>query len=146
MNTVKNIKKESLSVLITGGTGFIGGYLISRLSKIGFEIYNLSRNVTGRYVLDQNVKTFFADLRDYFAIRNIVRHLQPEIFVHIGALTPVSYSYEQPHEFMDTNLCGTINLAEACLREIPHFKQFIFALTSETYGNQEKCPLKEDFP
>jgi dTDP-glucose 4,6-dehydratase len=136
----------SRSILVTGGTGFIGSHLIPKLAELDFKIYNLARNVTGRYVLGQDVKTFFADLRDHFAIRRIIRHLQPEIVIHLGALTPVSYSYEHPHEVIDVNLHGTINLAESCLREVPHFKQFIFASTSETYGNQEIFPLKEDFP
>ncbi len=44
---------------------------------------------------------------------------------------------------METNFLGTVNLAESCLREVPHFKHFLFAGTSEEYGNQEKMPIKE---
>jgi len=135
-----------MEVMVTGGTGFIGSHLISKLTKNReFEVYNLSRYVTGRYVAGENVKTFFADLRDYYAIQKAIRQLQPEIVIHLAALTPVSYSFDHPQEIIEVNFYGTVNLAEACLHYIPHFKQFIFASSSEVYGNQDKFPISENF-
>jgi nucleoside-diphosphate-sugar epimerase len=135
-----------LRVLVTGGTGFIGSHLIPKLMKESHEVYSLARYVTGRYVLGENVKTVFADLRDYHAVSKAVKTVQPETVIHLAAISPVSYSYEHPQEVVETNFNGTVNLAEACLRYIPHFKQFIFASTAETYGNQEKFPIFESAP
>lgn len=89
------------------------------------------------------VKTVFGDLRDHFAVRKIVREIQPEVVIHLASISPVSYSYERPIEVIQTNFIGTVNLAEPCLREAPHFTHFLFAGTSEEYGNQENVPVKE---
>lgn len=126
-----------LKVLVTGGTGFIGTELIPKLVELGYDVYSLERYVTGRYILGErkSVKSVFADIRDYFAIKEIVRHIQPDVVIHLAAVSPVAYSYEHPQETIETNLTGTINLSEACLREVNHFRQFLFASTSETYGN-----------
>jgi len=91
------------------------------------------------------VKTVFADLRIDVDIRRVIKMMQPDYVIHLAAISPVSYSYDHPQETIETNFLGTINLAEACLREIPHFKQFLFASTSETYGNGP-VPKKEDTP
>lgn len=134
-----------MKVLVTGGSGFIGSHLIPELVGLGHDVYSLERYVTGRYVLggQRAVKTVFGDLRNHFAVRKIVRDIQPEAVIHLASVSPVSYSYDHPIEAMETNFLGTVNLAESCLREAPHFKHFLFAGTSEEYGNQEKVPLKE---
>jgi NAD(P)-dependent dehydrogenase (short-subunit alcohol dehydrogenase family) len=135
-----------MRILITGATGFIGGHLIGRL-VCEHHVYSLERYMTGRYVLGghRDVRSVFCDLRDHFAVRQAVRDVQPEVVIHLAAISPVAYSYDHPNEVMDANLQGTIHLAEACLREVPHFKQFLFASTSETYGNGP-VPKDEDTP
>ena len=130
-------------ILISGGTGFIGSHLIPKLVEREHDVWSLERYVTGRYSESKNIKTVFGDLRSHFAVRNIIRQVQPDFVIHLAAISAVSYSYEHPNEVMDTNLVGTINLAESCLREVPNFKQFLFASTSETYGNQTEIPIKE---
>ena len=132
-------------ILVTGGTGFIGSHLIPKLEERNFDIYVLQRYVTGRYVQGLNVKTVFTDLRNDVDVRRVIKMVQPDYVIHLAAISPVSYSYDHPQETIETNFLGTVNLAEACLREIPHFKQFLFASTSETYGNGP-VPKREDTP
>jgi GDP-D-mannose dehydratase len=82
------------------------------------------------------VKTVYADLVDSFTVRKALRTVQPDVVVHLASISPVAYSYDHPQEVMQTNLIGTINLAESCLREVHNFSQFLFAGTSEEYGNK----------
>ncbi len=136
-----------MRILVTGTTGFIGSQLAPKLIAQGHDVYGLERYVTGRYAISRNnkIKTVYGDLRNHFAIKNIVKEVQPEIVIHLAAISPVSYSYDHPNEVIETNFLGTVKLAEACLREVPHFKQFMFASTSETYGNGP-TPKKENQP
>lgn len=136
-----NIRK----ILVTGGTGFIGSHLIPELVKREFEVFSCQRHVTGRCVLGDlpEVMNMLCDLRDAFAVRKLIRKLVPDAVVHLAATSPVSYSYDHPQEVIESNLLGTVNLAEACLREVPGIKHFLFASTSETYGNGPN-PKKEE--
>ncbi len=136
-----------MRILVTGGTGFIGSHLLGALAERNHDVFSLERYVTGRYVLggERRVKTVFGDLRDYFAVRRIVKEVQPQALIHLASVSPVAYSYDHPSEVLEANFLGTVNIAEACLREVPHFKQFLFASTSETYGNSE-TPKTEETP
>lgn len=138
---------EGLRILVTGTTGFIGSHLVPELVKQSHDVFGVERYVTGRYVLgnQRETKTVFADIREYFDVRQIVRQVQPDVLIHLAAASAVAYSYQHPHEMIDTNLTGTINLAEACLREAPNLIQFLFASTSETYGNGPS-PKTEETP
>lgn len=133
-----------MRILVTGGTGFIGGELIPKLIELGHEVYSLERYVTGRYVLGARTDTIFCDLRDSFSVRRLVKEVQPEVVIHLASISPVAYSYDHPQEVFEVNALGTINLAEVCFREVPNFKHFLYAGTSEEYGNQDKFPITED--
>ncbi len=123
-------------VLVTGATGFIGKELATKLLEKHYEVHTLERYVTGRYSVDQSKKAIkhYANLTDYPTIKNIVREVQAEYVVHLAAISPVSFSYDHYIEVTEANYLGTINLAEACYREVPHFRQMILAGTSEEYG------------
>lgn len=120
-------------VLITGATGFIGKELIAKL-KGKYEIHTLERYVTGRYSLDNNTINHYANLTDYSAVKNIIREVKPDYLMHLAAISAVSFSYGHPIEVSEVDYIGSVNLAEACYKEVPDFKQFIFAGTSEEYG------------
>ncbi|MFQ5874899.1 MAG: NAD-dependent epimerase/dehydratase family protein [Dehalococcoidia bacterium] len=136
-----------MRILLTGATGFIGGHLLQALVEQNHETFSLERYVTGRYILgaERRVKSVFCDLRDNVAVRRVVREIQPDAVVHLASISPVAYSYDRPSEVIEANLMGTVNLAEACLREVSHLGQFLFASTSETYGNGP-LPKTEDTP
>jgi nucleoside-diphosphate-sugar epimerase len=133
-----------MKILVTGASGFIGSSLVPKLIELNHDVFCLERLVTGRFSDDRRkAKTVFGDLREYFAIRQIIHEIQPEVVIHLASISPVSYSYEHPMEVTEANFNGTINLAEACLREAHSFKHFLFAGTSEEYGNQTEFPIKE---
>lgn len=138
---------ERLKIFVTGATGFIGSHLVPELVEREHDVYSLERYVTGRYVLGQNrnVKTIFGDLKEYYLVRRVLREVQPDVVVHLASISPVAYSYDHPHEVIETNFLSTVNLAEACLRDVPHFRHFLFASTSETYGNGP-IPKTENTP
>lgn len=128
--------------MISGATGFIASHLIPKLVE-NYDVYALNRYVTGRFVMGENVKTVFADLRDQSAVERAVKVVHPDIVIHLAAISAVSYSYSHPQEVTRINYVGLINLAEAIRKNIENFSQFIAAGTSEEYGNQTEFPIEE---
>lgn len=124
-----------MRILVTGGTGFIGSHLIPLLLEKEHDVWELQRYVTGRIGSFHKTKTVYADLADDFSVRRAIRVAKPDAVIHMAAISAVAYSYDHPQEVIETNLVGTINLAEACLRENSNLMQFMFAGTSEEYGN-----------
>ena len=136
-------------VLVTGATGFIGKELVKKLTEEKkYEIHTLERYVTGRYKMDESgIKKHYATLTDFVTVKKIIRKLQPNYVIHTAAISPVAFSYDNYMEVNETNYLGTINLAEACHREVQNFKQFIMSGTSEEYGmtlKSDKEKLTED--
>ncbi len=136
-----------MRTLITGATGFVGCHMLAPLIERKHEVISLERYRSWREPLraSRAVCSVFCDLRDHFAVRQVVREVQPEAVIHLAAISPVSYSYDHPNEVLEANLTGTVNLAEACLREVPQFRQFLFASSSETYG-KGPVPKTEETP
>ena len=132
-------------VLLTGSSGFVGGAMAQRLSILGFDVHCLERFVSNRYGVPTNkkIKTVFADLNDHWAVRSLVKQIQPEYVIHLAALSPVSASYDRWQEYLTCNFEATVNLAECCMREDSNLRQFLFAGTSECFGNQKTFPIKE---
>jgi len=130
-------------ILLTGASGFIGQQLEKKLlethSEI-HEIHDIERYVTGRYNHYQNLKEdakevskHYVDLKDYHAVKTLVKELDPSYIIHLAAISPVAYSYQNYLEVTEVNYSASINLAEAA-RRTGNLKQFIFAGTSEEYG------------
>jgi len=131
-------------ILVTGSTGFIGSHLVPKLVE-DYDVYAMNRYVTGRFVMGENVKTVFADLRDYSSVERTVKMVQPDRVIHLGSISPVSYSYDHPQEVARVNYIGLINLTEAIRLNVEHFEQFLAAGTSEEYGIHDSFPIDENY-
>lgn len=132
-----------MRVFLTGVTGFIGSYLAEALLAQGHEVAGLMRqtnrlNYPSVQKLRGRVEFHYGSLTDYSAVRQALREFKPEAICHLGAITPVAYSFDHPHEVTETNYIGTINLSEAAMKECQNLKRFIFASSMETYGFQSK--------
>jgi nucleoside-diphosphate-sugar epimerase len=132
-----------MRVLVTGTTGFIGSHLAPKLSELGHDVCCVERYVVGRQFEGNNRKVVYADLNDHATVKEIVVRKQPEIVVHLASISPVAYSYTHWAEVLQTNFVATANLAEVCRVHDPALKQFVFAGTSEEYGQQFEFPIKE---
>jgi UDP-glucose 4-epimerase len=139
------VSERKPKLLITGGLGFVGSQLIKQLVAQGdYELNVVERYVTGRYAnLGRSVETHFVDLRDSNSVKSVLKHVQPDVVIHMAAISPVSYSYDHPQEVIENNLMGTINLAEGCREIVPSFKHLIFSGTTEEYGVTPERPAKE---
>lgn len=136
-----------MRVMVTGASGFIGSNLIPKLLAMGAEVHSVERYVAGRFgKLDSQVIRHFAELRDYPALVQEVKNIQPEVVIHLAALSPVAYSFDHPTEVLETNWLASLQLAEACRKNVPDLAHFISAGTSEEYGVTTLRPATEDSP
>lgn len=139
-------------VLVTGHTGFKGGWLSLWLHKLGAEVTGLSLpppsdpsffEQTG---LADLIDHRLGDIRDEALVRSVITDVQPELVLHLAAQPLVRYSYDNPVETYATNIMGTVHVLEAC-RHTPSVKAAVCITTDKCYENQEWLwPYRESDP
>jgi len=138
-----------MNVLITGITGFIGSRLALRLVRDGYNVHGLVRHSSERELsrireVISQVRLIEGDLGTFHSIMSAVEASKPEIVFHLGALTPVRLSFDDPYPYIATNFEGTVNLVHSILGKAPNAR-LIAASTAEVYGWQEgDRPIRED--
>ena len=137
-------------ILITGITGFIGTHLALRLKQEGYIVYGITKpSVTKNLALFKeflaDVKVINCDISDYYSTYNIINKIDPNVIVHLAALSPVRDSFEKPFSYINTNMVGTTNIVQTLLKlKNLEEKKLIYASTAEVYGEQKSKPTKED--
>jgi CDP-glucose 4,6-dehydratase len=107
------------SVLVTGHTGFKGGWISLWLAKLGANVTGLAlpaKQSPNLYEIIQPgtfAKEFFADIRDVSAVEHAIDKSNPDIIFHLAAQALIGPSFTNPVETVQTNLLGTMNLLEA---------------------------------
>ena len=135
---------ETLRVLVTGGTGFIGSHLVKALVKAGHQVRVLDNLSTGSIenltdVLDA-IEFVRGDVRDYGIVESVIRGV--DAVVHLAALIDVAESVEKPDLYFDVNVRGTYNVVKAS----KNVSTFVFASSSAVYGEPIRMPIPEDHP
>lgn len=141
-----------MTILVTGGAGFIGSHLCRHLLEKGRRVVCLDnfdtfydpavkeRNIAAM-LDDGNFTLVKGDIRDERVLKNIFAENKVDCVVHLAAKAGVRPSIRQPAEYMDVNVNGTACLLEA-MREAG-VNRFIFGSSSSIYGNQVKMPFSE---
>ncbi len=131
---------DGKKVLVTGHTGFKGSWLCLWLREMGVEVmgYALDPNFEPNHfnLLDLEMKSEIADIRDLERLTAAVSDFKPEIIFHLAAQPLVRKSYEQPVETYSTNIMGTVNVLEAC-RRIDSVKAVVIVTSDKCYDNKE---------
>ncbi len=131
-------------VLVTGHTGFKGGWLSLWLNNLGAKVSGFSLNpITKKNFFNATKlkKIFFKDLRkniqDYKSLEKCIKKTKPEIVFHLAAQPQVLVSYEKPSDTVKTNVLGTLNLLEM-VRKYNFVKSLVIITTDKVYQNNEK--------
>jgi len=145
------MKIEGKKTLVTGAGGFIGSHLVETLVRMGAKVrvfvrYN-SRGDLGLLErlpgdIKQEIEVFAGDLKDPEALRQPAKGC--ELVFHLGSLIAIPYSYINPMDFVQTNVVGTANLLNTCLRN--NMEKIVHTSTSEVYGTAVYCPMDEKHP
>ena len=129
-------------VLVTGHTGFKGGWLTLWLASLGAEVHGYSlapKDICffSTTSLAENMQSsVLADLRDLDELRACMERVKPEVVFHLAAQALVRQSYQNPLETYTTNVIGTANLLEA-IRTTTSVKAVVIVTTDKCYENRE---------
>jgi UDP-glucuronate 4-epimerase len=141
--------------LVTGGAGFIGSHVSTRLLREGCRVaivddFNdfydpaIKRRNLKRVRAAGKVEVHEADIVDKAALDRVFAAGKFDGVIHLAARAGVRPSIEQPLLYAQTNVTGTLNLLECA--QAAGIKKFIFASTSSVYGINAKIPFSESDP
>lgn len=125
-------------VLVTGGAGFIGSFLVDDLIKKGYSVRildNIEEQVhQGRVpsYLNKNAEFIKGDIRDKETIKKSIADI--DVIFHFAAMVGVGQSMYQIRKYMDVNVSGTANLLNAIVNTNNNIKKIIVASSMSTYG------------
>jgi UDP-glucuronate 4-epimerase len=149
---LRNEKRASMRVLITGAAGFIGAALAERLlargdQVIGIDNLNSYYEVTLKEARRERLGAVGGnrfgflqlDFSDHRALEQALAGIEFDAIAHLGAQAGVRHSIDAPHDYSSANLVGHLNLLElARHRATPHM---VYASSSSVYGGNDKLPF-----
>lgn len=141
MKLFKN-RYQNKTILVTGHTGFKGGWLCFWLKQLGAKVIGYSLeppsqpNLFEAVDLKENLIHIFGDVRNYSHLYDILASYQPDFVFHLAAQPLVVTSYRQPLLTYETNVMGTVNILEA-VQNTPNVQGVIIVTSDKCYENKE---------
>ena len=140
------------TILITGGTGYIGSHTVVELMAAGHDVFildnlcNSKASVLDRIqrIVGQRPRFEQIDVRDRPALRRIFSSHRFDAVVHFAGLKAVGESVEKPLEYYDNNVSGSVALFD-CMGEAG-LRTIVFSSSATVYGEPATVPIREDFP
>ena len=141
-----------MTVLLSGGAGFIGSHTAIELVNAGYQVVladnfsNSSPEVVERMerILGRAIPCYAIDVRDKSALAQVFRDNQVEAVVHFAGFKAVGESIAQPLKYYRNNLDATLTLLE--LMGEYGTKRFVFSSSATVYGNPGAVPIPETAP
>lgn len=145
-----------MSILVTGGAGFIGSHFIEHLLTTTRERVVCLDNFSDYYdpaIKRMNVASLFGNSRvalvrgdfcDAAELLDLLETHEVERIVHLGGYPGVRYSVEHPAVYQEVNVIGTLRVLEAARQA--KVRRVVVASSSTVYGRGAKAPFAEDAP
>lgn len=142
-----------MSILITGGAGFIGSHTAVEFLNAGYEIVvvdnycNSSPKALDRIktITGKDFPAYEVDLCDKDALETVFqKHPEIDSAIHFAGLKAVGESVQKPGLYYYNNLLSTLNLIEMLAKY--DAKRIVFSSSATVYGKPETVPIREDFP
>lgn len=140
---------ENKSCLVTGATGFLGGFLVRSLLDQGAEVVALVRDHIPHAqfhdddILSQ-VKIIYGAIEDERTVARAINEYACDTVFHLAAQAIVGVANREPVATFKANIEGTWVVLEAC-RQIDTVERVIIASSDKAYGDHSILPYKEEF-
>jgi UDP-glucose 4-epimerase len=138
-------EERRMTVLVTGGAGYIGSHMVLALLDAGEDVVVLDNLSTGfAWVLPKEVPLVTGDMGDQDLVARTVREHEVEAIAHFAAKIVVPDSVADPLGYYLNNTVKSRALIEAAVRS--GVRRFIFSSTAAVYGEPATVPVPEDLP
>ncbi len=134
-----------MSILVTGGCGYIGSHMAHELNDMGRQVVVLDNLTTGfRWALPEQAKLVVGDIGDQDLARTVIRRHGVTGIIHFAGSIVVPESVADPLGYYNNNTVKSRALIEAAVAT--GVEHFIFSSTAAVYGDAKETPLRETAP
>lgn len=133
-----------MTILVTGGAGYIGSHTVRQLEQAGHRVVVYDNLVKGHRNSVKNSLFIKGDIFDSDLLEDTIKRYAITSVVHFAAYSVVGESMEKPREYYHNNVGGTLNLLDIMLAA--GVNKMVFSSTAAVYGEPEKTPITEDMP
>jgi len=139
-----------MKLLVTGAAGFIGFHVIKKVLERGDNVCGVD-NINDYYSITlkearlgilkeySNLSFEKTDVADKKGMERIFEEYNPEFVIHLAAQAGVRHSLKHPHDYINSNIIGFMNVLEGCRYQ--KVKHLVFASSSSVYGSNRKLPF-----
>lgn len=130
-------------VLVTGGAGYIGSFIVRELKDAGFTPIIIDDMSSGHEAAVKDFELVKLNLvTDKIKLSEFFKKEDIEGVVHMAAFIQMGESFKNPQKYFENNLISAINVLDEMVKnEVPYF---VFSSSAGVYGNPESLPIKED--
>lgn len=133
-----------MTILVTGGAGYIGSHTCKALKHAGFTPVTYDNLSTGHSHFVKWGPFVVGDLRDKEHLSQVMQQYKPIGVLHFAASALVIESMHNPGKYYENNVYGSLNLLEAM--KLANIPLLVFSSTCATYGNPQFSPITEEHP
>ena len=140
------------TILVTGGTGYIGSHTVLQLLDADYNVIILDNLCNSKLeslkrlkkISEQEIKFYKVDLLNYEKLEEVFKNESIDAVIHFAGLKAVGESVNVPLHYYKNNVSGTINLCE--IMQKYNVKKMVFSSSATVYGDPHEVPITEDFP
>ena len=99
-----------MKIAISGGSGFIGSYVVDELVSRNHEVISLDRSMNWK---NDKARYLELDVTNKIRVENIINELKPDLVIHLAGILGTSETWDHVHETIDSNIHGAVNVFQA---------------------------------
>lgn len=133
-----------MKLLVLGGAGYIGSHFVANALKSGYQVTVIDNLLTGhKQAVAKNATFYEGDIRDRAFLDDVFKRESIDAVVHFAASSLVGESMNDPIEYFDNNVYGTIVLLETMTKH--NVDKIVFSSSAATYGKHDQMPITEEY-